>query len=192
MSGGWLPPSDAGDRYVPPAETPVPPVAGGPAAPPPGYLAYGPGPAVVTAAYGDRVQAAVVDTGIRLLIIVAFGAVGAIAYVAGTEAGGVGLVLGILVGFVASIAYAPVWIARHEGQTIGHRRAGTRIVRHDGRPVDGGGAFVREVLVKALLFEGIGGLAFSIPTLLNYLWPLWDPQDEALHDKLCSTRVVPA
>jgi uncharacterized RDD family membrane protein YckC len=51
---------------------------------------------------------------------------------------------------------------------------------------------VREVLAKALLIEGLGGIAFSIPTILNYLWPLWDDRDEALHDKLCGTRVVPA
>jgi uncharacterized RDD family membrane protein YckC len=31
-----------------------------------------------------------------------------------------------------------------------------------------------------------------VPTLLNYLWPLWDDENEALHDKVCSTRVVAA
>ncbi len=37
----------------------------------------------------------------------------------------------------------------------------------------------------------IGGLfTILILPLLNYLWPLWDKKNEALHDKMCSTRVV--
>ena len=28
--------------------------------------------------------------------------------------------------------------------------------------------------------------------LLDYLWPLWDPKNEALHDKIGGTRVVEA
>ena len=27
-------------------------------------------------------------------------------------------------------------------------------------------------------------------TLINYLWPLWDPRNQALHDKMCDTVVL--
>jgi uncharacterized RDD family membrane protein YckC len=115
--------------------------------------------------------------------------VGAIAYVGGDAAGEVGLVLGLVVGGIASLAYAPIMLARTNGQTVGHRVVDTRIVYVNGQPMTGGRGFVREILVKAILFDGIGGLIW-IPTLLNYLWPLWDDNNEALHDKVCGTRVV--
>ena len=65
-----------------------------------------------------------------------------------------------------------------------HRHATTASACHGGRGVRARGPR------QGLLFEGIGGLAFCIPTLLNYLWPLWDDTNEALHDKMCDTRVV--
>ncbi len=48
----------------------------------------------------------------------------------------------------------------------------------------------REVAVKALLFAGVGSMLFSVPWLLDVLWPLWDDQRRALHDMLVDTRVV--
>ncbi len=188
--GGWLPPSGAGPEYVPPPERPLAP-------PPPGSVAYGAArppvaPLGASAPYASRVGAALLDALVRLGIVLGFAAVGAILFVFSAEAGAAGLLIGVIVGGVAGIAYAPVWMARTNGQTIGHRAVGTRVVRQDGRPMDGSGAFVREVLVKALLIEGLGSFLFAIPALLNYLWPLWDERDEALHDKLCKTRVVRA
>ena len=31
-----------------------------------------------------------------------------------------------------------------------------------------------------------------MPTILNYLWPLWDDKNQALHDKIVKSRVVRA
>jgi len=59
-------------------------------------------------------------------------------------------------------------------------------------PLTAGGATAREFAAKYLLFETLGGFLLLVPTLLNYLWPLWDPRGQALHDKLCGTRVVRA
>ena len=57
--------------------------------------------------------------------------------------------------------------------------------------MSGGKAFAREVLVKDILFEGHRRASRSgSSTLVNYLWPLWDEHNEALHDKMCDTRVV--
>ena len=93
---------------------------------------------------------------------------------------------------LASFVYAPWMIANREGQTLGHKTTNTRIVMADGSPLTGRRAVLREVLVKNLLFEGAGGFLFAIPTIVNYAWPLFDPRREALHDKLCGTRVVEA
>ena len=86
--------------------------------------------------------------------------------------------------------YAPLMLARRDGQTFGHRVTSTRVVMADGTPIGGGMAFVREVLVKWGLFELLGSAFLLIPLLANYLWPLWDKNNEALHDKVCRTRVV--
>ena len=143
------------------------------------------------AEWPQRAGAAVIDLLVRLGILLVATAIGAVLFVAGEGAGVAGVIAGVVVGGLLGIAYAPWMIAKRNGQTIGHRVSGTRIVKTDGSRVDGGGAFVREVLVKALLFEGIlSSFTFFIGTLLNYLWPLWDERNEALHDKMCNTRVV--
>ena len=180
---GWLPPGEAEPRH--PAAAPagwLPPVdAAGPSA------SWNAPPAAARgqlADFGQRVGAAVLDFFIRLAIALVPGLAGLA--IAGEE----GLVAGILLGAVAGLAYAPVMLVRWDGQTVGHRAVATRIERRDGTRLSGGGAVVREVLVKSLLIEGGGQFTFFILTALNYLWPLWDARNEALHDKICSTRVV--
>jgi uncharacterized RDD family membrane protein YckC len=172
VSPGWLPPSERE------TEAPAGSLAPGARWPPPATAGLS------LASYGQRVQAAVVDFFVRLGIILAFVVVAAFA---GEEA----VIVGVVFGVAVSLAYAPIAMSRMEGQTLGHRSAGTRIVRFNGEPVVGGAAVTREVLVKWLVFDVIGG-TFVLPTLLNYLWPLWDDKNEALHDKMCSTRVVDA
>ena len=128
----------------------------------------------------------------RLGIIIVGAMVGAIGFAGGADAGEYGVYGGIGLAFIVALGYAPWMIARTGGQTVGHRAVSTRIVNTDGSLLTGRRAVLREVVVKALLFEGVGGFFFSIPTLLNYLWPLWDDRNEALHDKLCGTRVIEA
>jgi uncharacterized RDD family membrane protein YckC len=141
----------------------------------------------------QRVGAAVVDFFVRLAIILATTLLGAIAYAGGDTAGEVGVIAGLVVGgVIGGLVYAPYMIATRDGQTFGHKATNTRIVSVDGTRLGGGRAFVREVLVKSLLFEGLGGFLFAIPTILNYVWPLFDQRKEALHDKICATRVVAA
>ncbi len=149
-------------------------------------------PAVSTeelAGWGDRLGAAVLDGLVRAVIVAVPAGLGAIAFVAGSEAGNIGLGLGILVGFTISLAYAPIMLAR-DGQTLGHRSLDIRVVRSDGRSIVWGRAFVREVLVKALLMENVGLFTAYLLTLANYLWPLWDKRNQALHDKICDTLMV--
>jgi uncharacterized RDD family membrane protein YckC len=93
-------------------------------------------------------------------------------------------------GQLASWPYAPIMMARTNGQTVGHRFTQTRITWDDGSPATGGRAATREILIKGILFDSLAGFLCYIPTLLNYLWPLWDDKNEALHDKVCNTHVV--
>jgi uncharacterized RDD family membrane protein YckC len=144
------------------------------------------------AGYGSRAGAAAIDFLIRvaiaIVIVLIFGG-------AAAAAGGdftVGLNIGSLLASVVGWVYATVMIAQYNGQTVGHKATSSRVVRADGGPLTAGQAFVREGLVKGILFDGLGILLLFIPTLLNYLWPLWDKDNEALHDKICSTRIVDA
>jgi uncharacterized RDD family membrane protein YckC len=143
------------------------------------------------AEFGSRAQAAVVDFFVRLAFVLAGTLVGALLFFAGETAGGIGLLVGIGVGFLAGLAYAPLMMARTGGQTVGHKASGTRIVNRDGSSLSLGQSALREVVVKWLVIDVVGG-SFLLPSLLNYLWPLWDDKNEALHDKLTRTRVVEA
>jgi uncharacterized RDD family membrane protein YckC len=66
-------------------------------------------------------------------------------------------------------------------------------VRAKGHPIDFLWAVLREVVVKTLVFAGIGGsVTFGLAWLLDCLWPLWDDENRALHDLVVDSRVVRA
>ncbi len=64
------------------------------------------------------------------------------------------------------------------------------VVRDTGEEIGLGYGFLREIVIKWLLFGVVGGFFFSIPTLVNYLWPLWDDENRALHDMLAKSHVI--
>ena len=91
--------------------------------------------------------------------------------------------------------YYPLFMMRggeRNGQTLGKQIAGIRVVRDSGEPMNYGWALLREFVVRILLFGVLGSFFFSIPILLDYLWPLWDESNRALHDMIVSTHVVRA
>src|SRR6476660_5713995 len=98
-------------------------------------------------------------------------------------------VLSIVLGVLVALAYLTILESRkgaHNGQTLGKQATGIRIVRDDGRQMTFG---------RALLREGVGKYLLAIITLyiylvVDYLWPLWDGENQALHDKIASTHVV--
>jgi uncharacterized RDD family membrane protein YckC len=51
---------------------------------------------------------------------------------------------------------------------------------------------LREIAVKGLLVSIASSILPLIPWLLDNLWPLWDDENRALHDMVCSTHVVRA
>lgn len=84
-----------------------------------------------------------------------------------------------------------VLVAR-SGQTIGDRVVGTRKVLA-GRRVPGFGAALLRWLIptalSAMQVIPLLGVAALMVWVLDYLWPLWDPRRQALHDKAARTYV---
>lgn len=101
-------------------------------------------------------------------------------------------------GYIFAGAYSVLLFMRkvHNGQTLGKQGASIRVVKNDGTPMDWATALGREVGCKLLpgaVAALIGGplvLVFLLWFLLDYLWPLWDSENRALHDHIMKTHVV--
>jgi uncharacterized RDD family membrane protein YckC len=78
------------------------------------------------------------------------------------------------------IIYEALLIAFWNGQTIGKKAMGIRVVSAGSAPVSVGMAFVRSVM------KIVSGLVL----MLGYLWMLWDPNKQTWHDKVAQTYVV--
>lgn len=176
--------------------TPPPPGAGG-LAPPPASPEPGAGQFVL-AGWWKRVGATLVDGLIlvagALLILLLFGTVFSVGFFAGDEVGIVSVIVGLLLAFVAlaivSLLYAPTLMSRTNGQTWGRQLMGIRVVRTSGEPITFGFAVIREVVLKWLVVGVVGAGTIGIFVLIDYLWPLWDEENRALHDFPVQTRTV--
>jgi uncharacterized RDD family membrane protein YckC len=129
------------------------------------------------------------------LSIALFAPGGIVLGVGPTALGIVLLAMGGLGYILLVVLYAPFFMQRtghHNGQTLGKQWVGIRVIRDTGEPFTWGWALLREFVVKTLLFGWVGSFFLSIPTLLDFLWPLWDDQNRALHDMVVSTHVVRA
>jgi uncharacterized RDD family membrane protein YckC len=92
----------------------------------------------------------------------------------------------LVFGYVLIVS--PILMGRdgpNNGQTWGKQIVGIRVVRDDGQPFSYGTALLRDFVIKGLLFGAI-----AIVSLVDSLWPLWDEQNQALHDKLVNTHVL--
>lgn len=186
--------------FPPQAPPPPPPQApgyGGPV-PPGGWqapLGQAPGwGGAPLASWASRVGAQLLDWLIVAVPVAILGGIVAAIFIAGSNVGGV--VTAIVFGglwLVATFLYAPVLMARegaHNGQTWGKQIVGITVVRDTGEQVGFGWAALRQIVVIQILFGWIGGFFASIPTIVNYLWPLWDGQNRCLHDMVVSSHVV--
>lgn len=185
-SGDQPPPAPGGYPPPPPSWEQPPPSGGygqpGGAYPPPppawqqpqqGYYGGGPAPAAggQLAGWWQRVGATVVD-GLVLLIPNLI-----LRYAAGPAGGGF-LVL------VLDAAYITIMLSRN-GQTVGNMAVRTRVVdSRTGGQISAGkalGRYAAEIVLVILFF---------IPWILDILWPLWDQQNQTLHDKIAGTVVL--
>jgi uncharacterized RDD family membrane protein YckC len=146
------------------------------------------------ASWGSRVGAQLLDALIlaipsAILIALVLGV-----FLAGSDVGGViTAIIAFLLYIVVALFYAPVLMAREgprNGQTWGKQILGITVIRDNGEQIELGFGFLREFVVKNLLFGFVGGFFAGIPTLVDYLWPLWDDENRCLHDMVVSTHVV--
>ncbi len=172
------------------------------------------------ASYGLRLAATLIDAVMWFVAALVIGVVVTIAFGFGTVVTGsqgvaaAGSIVNLLIGFALYAAYTGFLMVRSgagNGQTLSKELLGIRVVRTDGAPVRLGTVAVRHWLIKYILFGvvpfialyaftlsnavGVGALVMTVlylGTLLNYLWPLWDKENRALHDMAASTRVVRA
>jgi uncharacterized RDD family membrane protein YckC len=177
--------------------SPPPPGAGGP----PPLAAFG-GPVAARytlAGWWRRVGAHVIDgfviCAIALILLIGISAPFGVGFFVDGTVGIVAVIVGVLIAcvciFVAALLYAPAMMARTDGRTFGRMATGIRVVRASGEPMTFGFAMLREVAVKWLLFNAVGGsVTFGIAPLVDYLWPLWDEENRALHDYVVDTRTV--
>lgn len=178
--------------------SPPPPGAGGPS---PASLPGTPGAMAgryTLASWGSRVIAQLVDGLIigvgALILFFIFTAIFSVGFAAGDETGFAAIVVGLILWSISvaivALVYAPTLMARTNGQTIGRKVAGIRVVRTSGEPITFGFAVMREVVVKALGVGFLASLSAGIFYFIDVLWPLWDEENRALHDFVVNTRTV--
>ncbi len=178
-----------------PGYTSAPPPGAGGLAPSPGA---GVGRQYVLSGWWRRAGAQMIDGLIigvgGLLLMIAIAAPFSIGFFASDEAGFVSILVGLFIAVICvsivALLYAPALMARTNGKTLGRMATGIRVVRASGQPIDFGFAMLREVAVKALLFGLLGSLTAGIANLVDYLWPLWDEENRALHDFVVNTRTI--
>jgi uncharacterized RDD family membrane protein YckC len=91
---------------------------------------------------------------------------------------------GTVLSFILSATYVTLMLSRR-GQTVGNMAVGTRVVdARTGGLVSPGKAFGRYVS------ELIMTILLIVPVILDFLWPLWDGQNQTLHDKIAGTFVI--
>lgn len=181
-SGGFGAP--AGGYGPPPGSFPSPPPGSYPGAP---YGGAGGGPVPYgLASFGQRVGAFLLDMLITWGIFI-FGMI-VVGVTTPTESfdnpnpdpSGIGILV-MMLSWVAAFAYPIVFEGRPEGQTLGKKALGIRVVRRvNGGPL-GYGLAIGRALARML-----EGFTFGI----GLLWAAWDPMRQTLHDKLAGTLVV--
>jgi uncharacterized RDD family membrane protein YckC len=194
LGGGSTADPPLHESGLPGYTSPPPPGAGGPVSPAFGQPT-GLGGQLVLASWLSRVGAHLIDgliIGVGALVL--FLPLVALGVTVNTDAGWAALVAAgivwILCLAVVALLYAPAMMARTNGKTLGRIATNIRVVRHDGQPITFGFAMVREVAVKWILFGLAGAVTGGIAQLIDYLWPLWDEENRALHDFIVNTRVV--
>lgn len=97
----------------------------------------------------------------------------------------------ILVPLTLFIGYLIWWlIVLERGQTPGKQLLGIRAMKDNGQPSRWGRTFLREFVVKGVIFGLLAAITASVVWWLDNLWPLWDRDHQALHDKVAGTVVV--
>lgn len=104
--------------------------------------------------------------------------------------------LGFAAAYTLVLAVYTLGFWRWKQATPGKLMAGIRIRRRETPgPMPWSTMLPRFLFVQALALATYVpwvGLLFALAGLLDYLWPLWDSRNQALHDKVARTNVVMA
>lgn len=140
-------------------------------------------PELALAGWWSRVGAYLLD--ILVLLVPLFVVFVAVLASQPDDDDGAWAVLGLvyLASLVLPFVYFTVMHGGERGQTLGKRALGIRVVDQKGGSIGYGKAFGRYGIVFLLSI-------FFLPLVLDYLWPLWDSKNQALHDKVVSSVVV--
>jgi uncharacterized RDD family membrane protein YckC len=130
------------------------------------------------ASYGKRVGAFVIDLVLCYLLIMVLGLFGGALLAGGSSSGG----LFLLAALAASWLYF-LWPTASSGQTLGKKMLKIKVVDATGYAPGWGRSFMRYVV-------GFGLENLLIIGLLGWLWPLWDANKQAWHDKIGGTFVI--
>jgi uncharacterized RDD family membrane protein YckC len=186
--GTGLPPPTLGT----PAGYGAPPPPGAAAGfPPGGAIGMAPQPMTTGEAFGRRFAAYLIDY--IIVSVVACIPTFPIAFVmgVGAAAAGEGAVEGVqiiaqLLGSVIYLVVAAVYggyMYSSRGQTLGKMALGIRVNDSAGN---------NPSFIQGALRESVLKMVSSCICLLGFFWMLWDPEQQALHDKIVGTRVVRA
>ena len=107
-----------------------------------------------------------------------------------------GIILGIITGilfaggrgaggfasFIVGVIYYWYFLTQQNGQSIGKKVMGIRVVKVNGKPLEAADVIVRYV----------GYYIDSVVIMLGWIWALFDKDRQAWHDKLAGTVVVKA
>ena len=157
-------------------------------------------PAHTSASYDKRVLGAIID----FLIVVAVGIVPVVVFFIAVLSGLAGpgadfggeaarkmMQFGVISG-LAWLVWMP-WLFGYRqgvtGKTPGKRHAGTRLTKIGTGEAPGGGIGVGRILVPWLIVVGTVGLGAAY-VIIDYLWLLWDDDNQRLTDKMFKTQVV--
>ncbi len=170
---------------TPPPLTAAPPAP--PLAPPVAPRTPAAGEEGALAAWGTRAAAFVLDT-LFLIGLTSLVALGVVEVVGGDDWREVERIV-YAISLPLCLLYPPLLMARTgkaNGQTFGKQMMDIRVVRVNGERVTFWNGFLRYVIGQQLLMS----LTFLIYAPFDYLWPLRDPRNQALHDKIARTLVV--
>jgi uncharacterized RDD family membrane protein YckC/type II secretory pathway pseudopilin PulG len=94
----------------------------------------------------------------------------------------------VVISLILGVSYYILLMTRkgaRNGQTVGKRALDIRVIRDDGQPVTTGTVLQRLLVISVLSLITVGILG-----VLDYLWPLGDRSNRALHDMIAKTHVV--
>lgn len=142
-----------------------------------------PGSGFTPAPIGDRIIAYLIDSAIMIALFFVFFVVSLIGSFISDTLGTILLLLSLPIMFAAAL-YIFGWGQGETGVTPGKRTMGCKVVDSATGGMIGGGKGIGRWFVGGILNSVCG-----IP--ISSLWALIDKDNEALHDKVMKTRVVP-